>query len=43
MIADDHIRAYRDHGRFVLQDALGTGSLEVLRRECQRFMDERDA
>jgi hypothetical protein len=43
MIADDHIRAHRDHGWFVLQDALDTGSLEVLRRECQRFMDERDA
>jgi hypothetical protein len=25
MIADDHIRAYRDHGWFVLQDALDTG------------------
>jgi ectoine hydroxylase-related dioxygenase (phytanoyl-CoA dioxygenase family) len=43
MITDDHIRAYRDHGWFVLEDALDTGSLEVLRRECQRFMDERDA
>ncbi len=43
MITDDHIRAYRDQGWFVLEDALDTGSLEVLRRECQRFMDERDA
>ena len=43
MITDDHIRAYRDQGWFVLEDALDTGSLEILRRECQRFMDERDA
>jgi ectoine hydroxylase-related dioxygenase (phytanoyl-CoA dioxygenase family) len=43
MITDDDIRAYRDQGWFVLADALDTGSLEVLRRECQRFMDERDA
>jgi ectoine hydroxylase-related dioxygenase (phytanoyl-CoA dioxygenase family) len=43
MINDDHIRAYRDQGWFVLDDALESASLEVLRRECQRFMDERDA
>jgi ectoine hydroxylase-related dioxygenase (phytanoyl-CoA dioxygenase family) len=43
MITDDHVQAYRDQGWFVLEDALGSRSLDVLRRECQRFMDERDA
>ena len=43
MIADDHVRAYRDEGWFVLEDALDSGPLETLRSECQRFMDERDA
>jgi ectoine hydroxylase-related dioxygenase (phytanoyl-CoA dioxygenase family) len=43
MITDDHVQAYRDQGWFVLEDALDSGSLDVLRRECQRFMDERDA
>ena len=43
MITDDHVRAYREEGWFVLEGALDPGSLEVLRRECQRFMDERDA
>jgi ectoine hydroxylase-related dioxygenase (phytanoyl-CoA dioxygenase family) len=43
MISQDHIQAYRDQGWFILEDALDRGSLEVLRSECQRFMDERDA
>src|SRR3982751_3551588 len=43
MITDDRAKAYRDQGWFALEDALDSGSLDVLRRECQRFMDERDA
>jgi hypothetical protein len=39
MITSEHIRACRDKGWFVLEDALASDSLEVLRRECQRFMD----
>jgi ectoine hydroxylase-related dioxygenase (phytanoyl-CoA dioxygenase family) len=43
MITDGHIRAYREEGWFVLEDAVAADSLEVLRAECERFMGERDA
>jgi ectoine hydroxylase-related dioxygenase (phytanoyl-CoA dioxygenase family) len=43
MITDGHIRAYREEGWFVLEDAVAPDALEVLRAECRRFMDERDA
>ena len=43
MITDEHIRAYADEGWFVVKNALDRESIELLRRECQRFMDERDA
>jgi len=43
MITDAHVVSYREEGWFVLEDAVDRDSLEVLRRECRRFMDERDA
>jgi ectoine hydroxylase-related dioxygenase (phytanoyl-CoA dioxygenase family) len=43
VVTDTQLRAYREEGWFVLEDALDRTSLEVLREECQRFMDERDA
>jgi ectoine hydroxylase-related dioxygenase (phytanoyl-CoA dioxygenase family) len=43
VVTNTHLRAYREHGWFVLEDAIDRDSLEVLREECQRFMDERDA
>ncbi len=43
MIRDRHLHAYREQGWFVLEDALDQDTVELLRRECQRFMDERDA
>ena len=43
MITDRRLHAYREQGWFVLEDALDQDTVELLRRECQRFMDERDA
>src|SRR5215216_3862228 len=43
MLTDAHVLSYRKEGWFVLEDAVDRDSLEVLRRECRRFMDERDA
>jgi ectoine hydroxylase-related dioxygenase (phytanoyl-CoA dioxygenase family) len=41
-ITREHARQFRDEGFFVLERAVSTSDLEVLRGECQRFIDERD-
>jgi ectoine hydroxylase-related dioxygenase (phytanoyl-CoA dioxygenase family) len=38
----DLSRRFRDEGFFVLEDVVPPEDLEALRRECQRFVDERD-
>jgi ectoine hydroxylase-related dioxygenase (phytanoyl-CoA dioxygenase family) len=41
-ITSDHARPFRDEGFFVLERAVPERDLELLRDECQRFIDERD-
>lgn len=41
-ITSAHARRFRDEGFFIVEDALAREDLETLRRECQRFVDERD-
>jgi ectoine hydroxylase-related dioxygenase (phytanoyl-CoA dioxygenase family) len=36
-------RAFHDEGYFVLESALSRADLDLLRGECQRFIDDRDA
>jgi ectoine hydroxylase-related dioxygenase (phytanoyl-CoA dioxygenase family) len=38
----DHAQSFRDEGFFVLERAVPERDLELLRDECQRFIDERD-
>jgi ectoine hydroxylase-related dioxygenase (phytanoyl-CoA dioxygenase family) len=38
----EHARSFRDEGFFVLESVLSASDLELLRGECQRFIDERD-
>src|SRR3954467_7272650 len=38
----DHAQSFRDEGFFVLERAVPERDLELLRSECQRFIDERD-
>src|SRR5687768_5790774 len=37
-----HARSFVEEGFFVLEDAVPPGDLEVLRRECDRLVDDRD-
>ncbi len=41
-ITIEHVRRFRDEGFFVLESVLPQTELELLRSECQRFIDERD-
>jgi ectoine hydroxylase-related dioxygenase (phytanoyl-CoA dioxygenase family) len=41
-ITTEHVRRFRDEGFFVLESVLPHTGLELLRSECQRFIDERD-
>jgi len=41
-ITTEHVRAFPDEGFFVLESVLPNSELELLRSECQRFIDERD-
>jgi ectoine hydroxylase-related dioxygenase (phytanoyl-CoA dioxygenase family) len=41
-ITTEHFRRFRDEGFFVLESVLPQTELELLRSECQRFIDERD-
>jgi ectoine hydroxylase-related dioxygenase (phytanoyl-CoA dioxygenase family) len=41
-ITTEHVRRFRDEGFFVLESVLPQTELELLRSECQRFIDERD-
>jgi ectoine hydroxylase-related dioxygenase (phytanoyl-CoA dioxygenase family) len=41
-ITTEHVRRFRDEGFFVLESVLPHTELELLRSECQRFIDERD-
>src|SRR6266516_1318619 len=41
-ITTEHVRRFRDEGFFVLKSVLPHTELELLRTECQRFIDERD-
>ena len=41
-ITSAHARRFRDEGFFVVEGALPPKDLEILRGECQRFVDERD-
>jgi ectoine hydroxylase-related dioxygenase (phytanoyl-CoA dioxygenase family) len=41
-ITSEHERRFREEGFFVLEGILPPDDLDTLRRECQRFIDERD-
>jgi ectoine hydroxylase-related dioxygenase (phytanoyl-CoA dioxygenase family) len=41
-ILPEHRRQFREEGFFVLNGTLPPGDLELLRGECQRFIDDRD-
>jgi len=41
-ITTEHARRFAGDGFFVLEDVVPAGDLEVLRRECDRLVDERD-
>jgi ectoine hydroxylase-related dioxygenase (phytanoyl-CoA dioxygenase family) len=41
-ITSAHVRRFRDEGYFVVEGAVPPSDLEMLRGECQRFVDERD-
>jgi ectoine hydroxylase-related dioxygenase (phytanoyl-CoA dioxygenase family) len=41
-ITSAHARRFRDEGYFVVERAVPAHDLEILRGECQRFVDERD-
>jgi ectoine hydroxylase-related dioxygenase (phytanoyl-CoA dioxygenase family) len=41
-ITTEHVRRFRDEGFFVLESVLPQTELELLRSECQRFIDGRD-
>jgi ectoine hydroxylase-related dioxygenase (phytanoyl-CoA dioxygenase family) len=41
-VRSDHVRGFREDGFFVLEAVLPPTELELLRSECQRFIDERD-
>jgi Phytanoyl-CoA dioxygenase (PhyH) len=41
-ITTEHVRRFRDEGFFVLESVLPHTELDLLRSECQRFIDERD-
>jgi ectoine hydroxylase-related dioxygenase (phytanoyl-CoA dioxygenase family) len=41
-ITSPHARRFREEGFFVLEGAVPPSDLDVLRGECQRFVDERD-
>jgi ectoine hydroxylase-related dioxygenase (phytanoyl-CoA dioxygenase family) len=40
---DTHRRRFREEGSFVVERALAADDLAMLRRECRRLVDERDA
>jgi|SRR3954447_15906506 len=42
IITSDHARRFREEGFFVLERVLPERDLDMLRGECQRFIDERD-
>jgi ectoine hydroxylase-related dioxygenase (phytanoyl-CoA dioxygenase family) len=41
-VTSEHARQFADEGFFVLESVVPPADLEVLRGECQRFIDERD-
>jgi ectoine hydroxylase-related dioxygenase (phytanoyl-CoA dioxygenase family) len=41
-ITSEHARLFREEGFFLLGGIVPQGVLDTLRRECQRFIDERD-
>jgi len=41
-IAPEHARSFRNEGFFVLESVVPSSDLELLRSECQRFIDDRD-
>jgi ectoine hydroxylase-related dioxygenase (phytanoyl-CoA dioxygenase family) len=41
-ITTDHTRRFADDGFFILDDVVPASDLEILRRECDRLVDERD-
>jgi ectoine hydroxylase-related dioxygenase (phytanoyl-CoA dioxygenase family) len=42
LITPEQVGAFEDEGFFVLESVLPSSDLELLRSECQRFIDERD-
>jgi ectoine hydroxylase-related dioxygenase (phytanoyl-CoA dioxygenase family) len=42
LITPEHARSFRHEGFFILESILPASDLELLRGECQRFIDERD-
>src|SRR3954447_20960723 len=38
----DHAHRFAEDGFFILEEAVPAGDLEVLRRECDRLVDERE-
>ena len=41
-IPPEHARSFSDEGFFVLESVVPSSDLELLRSECQRFIDDRD-
>jgi ectoine hydroxylase-related dioxygenase (phytanoyl-CoA dioxygenase family) len=41
-VTSEHADGFRDEGFFVLESVLPASDLDMLRGECQRFIDERD-
>jgi ectoine hydroxylase-related dioxygenase (phytanoyl-CoA dioxygenase family) len=41
-VAPEHTSRFRDDGFYVLESVLASSDLEVLRSECQRFIDDRN-
>src|SRR5881398_889918 len=41
-VTADHVRRFHQDGFFVVEDALSSHDLQVLRDECQRFITERE-
>jgi len=41
-VTPEHARSFRDEGLFVLENVVPASDLELLRNECQRFIDDRD-
>lgn len=43
LVTEDHVRAFREEGFFILEEVIPEEQLESLRSECERFIREKDA